>query len=83
AANNLTPPATWDELLKLVDVLKAKDIAPFALANKGKWPGSMYYGYLVDRIGGPSVFANAAQRKNGGSFTDPVFVEAGRRLQDL
>lgn len=79
----LKPPATWDDLLKIVDVLKAKEIAPFALANKGKWPGSMYYAYLVDRIGGPAVFANAAQRKNGGTFEDPTFVEAGKRLQEL
>jgi raffinose/stachyose/melibiose transport system substrate-binding protein len=83
AANGLTPPATWDDLMKIVEALKAKDIAPFALANKGKWPGSMYYGYLVDRLGGPQVFADAAQRKSGGSFADPVFVKAGQMLQDL
>ena len=80
---NLTPPKTWDELLKVIETLKKDNIAPFALANKGKWPGSMYYGYLVDRIGGPDVFANAAERKNGGSFEDPAFVEAGKRLQEL
>lgn len=80
---NLTPPKTWDELLQVIDVLKKNDVAPFALANKNKWTGSMYYGYLVDRIGGPEAFANAAQRKEGGSFADPVFVEAGKRLQEL
>ena len=80
---NLTPPKTWDELLNVIDVLKKNDIAPFALANKNKWTGSMYYGYLVDRIGGPDAFAKAAQRKDGGSFADPVFVEAGKRLQEL
>ena len=79
----LAPPATWDELLKVVDALKSSSIAPFALANKAKWPGSMYYGYLVDRIGGPEVFEKAAQRKAGGSFKDPAFVEAGKYLQDL
>lgn len=83
AKYNLTPPKTWDELLKVVDVLKKNEVAPFALANKGEWPGSMYYGYLVDRIGGPDVFANAVQRKNGGSFEDPAFIEAGKRLQEL
>jgi raffinose/stachyose/melibiose transport system substrate-binding protein len=79
----LTPPATWDDLLKVIDTLKKNNVAPFALANKGKWPGSMYYGYLVDRIGGPEAFAKAAQRKPGGSFEDPAFVEAGKRLQEL
>ncbi|SCK15264.1 carbohydrate ABC transporter substrate-binding protein, CUT1 family [Variovorax sp. HW608] len=79
----LTPPRTWPELLKVVEALKAKDVAPFALANKAKWPGSMYYMYLVDRIGGPDVFRKAIARAPGGSFADPVFVEAGKRLQEL
>lgn len=81
--NGLTVPKTWPELLHVVDVLKSKHIAPFALANKAKWPGSMYYMYLVDRIGGPDVFRKAATRAPGGSFTDPAFVEAGKKLQEL
>lgn len=83
AKYDLTPPKTWDELVKVIDVLKSHKIAPFALANKNKWTGSMFYGYLVDRIGGPEAFADAAQRKDGGSFDSPAFVEAGKRLQDL
>jgi len=78
----LKPPQTYDELLDIVKKLKDAGIAPFALANKTKWPGSMYYMYLVDRLGGPDVFRKAATR-TGGSFEDPVFVEAGKRLQDL
>ncbi|MTV25649.1 extracellular solute-binding protein [Nitriliruptoraceae bacterium ZYF776] len=78
----LTPPTTWDELLTVVDELQAAGIAPFALANSGSWPGSMYYMYLVDRLAGPEVFEAAATR-SGGSFEDEVFVEAGRMLQDL
>lgn len=79
----LTPPNTWPELMKTVATLKAKGIAPFALANKGKWPGSIYYMYLVDRLGGPEVFRRAANRSPGGSFADPVFIEAGKYLQEL
>lgn len=83
AQYNQTTPKTWDELLKLVAFFKTKNVAAFSLANKAKWPGSMYYGYLVDRIGGPGVFRNAALRTAGGSFSDPVFVKAGTMLQDL
>ena len=78
----MTPPATWDELLTVVDTLKENDIIPFALANKTKWTSSMYYMYLVDRLGGPEVFANAATR-SGGSFEDPIFVQAGEMVQEL
>lgn len=79
----LTPPKTWPELLKTIEVLKANGIAPFALANKTKWPGSMYYMYIVDRLGGAEVFRKAVTRAPGGSFADPVFIEAGKRLQEL
>ncbi|MEF2070278.1 extracellular solute-binding protein [Consotaella aegiceratis] len=79
----LTPPKTWDELMHVVDVLKEHDVAPFALANKNKWPGSMFFVYLVDRIGGPEAFQAAADPKADGSFEDPAFVEAGKRIQDL
>ncbi|BDT69989.1 multiple sugar-binding protein [Comamonadaceae bacterium OS-1] len=79
----LQPPKTWPELLQTVETLKANGVAPFALANKSKWPGSMYFMYLVDRIGGAEVFRKAADRTPGGSFADPVFVEAGKRLQEL
>ncbi|WP_319519158.1 extracellular solute-binding protein [uncultured Martelella sp.] len=80
---DLTPPETWDELMNVINVLNENNIAPFALANKNKWPGSMYFVLLADRIGGPEVFRKAAAREEGGSFEDPVFIEAGERLQEL
>jgi raffinose/stachyose/melibiose transport system substrate-binding protein len=80
---HLSPPATWPELMNVVKVLSAHGVAPFALANKNKWTGSMYYMYLVDRLGGPSIFQRAAAGAAGGTFADPVFVEAGKYIQDL
>jgi raffinose/stachyose/melibiose transport system substrate-binding protein len=82
AKHNLTPPATYDELLTIVRTLKEKGIAPFALANKPKWPGSMFFMYLVDRLAGPETFAKAAAREDV-TFEAPVFIEAGKRLQAL
>ncbi|HTH59366.1 MAG TPA: extracellular solute-binding protein [Paraburkholderia sp.] len=78
----ITPPKTWDELLHVVDVLKSHGVAAFSLANKNKWTGSMYYMYLVDRIGGPQVVKDALAGKGKG-FEDPAFVEAGKRIQEL
>lgn len=83
AKYQLMPPKTWPELMHIVQVLNSKNVAPFALANKNKWTGSMYYMYLVDRLGGPEVFRNATERSAGGSFADPAFVEAGKYLQQL
>jgi raffinose/stachyose/melibiose transport system substrate-binding protein len=79
---NLKPPATDTELLQIVHTLKQNGIAPFALANKPKWPGSMYYMYFVDRLAGPDAFAKAEAREAAG-FEAPVFIEAGKRVQAL
>jgi raffinose/stachyose/melibiose transport system substrate-binding protein len=78
----LTPPATWDQLMHVVQVLTSHGVAPFALANKNKWTGSMYYMYLVDRIGGPDVVRGAVEG-GGKGFGDPAFVEAGKYIQEL
>ncbi|MBW7884098.1 MAG: extracellular solute-binding protein [Caldilineaceae bacterium] len=82
AEYGLQPPQTWDELLQIMDTLNANGVAPFSMANKTKWPSSMFYMYLVDRLAGPSVFAAAATR-TGGSFEDPTFVKAGELVQEL
>lgn len=78
----LTPPATYDDFLTIIDTLTENQIAPISLANFSKWPSSFFYMYLVDRLGGPEVFASAANR-TGGSFEDPVFIRAGEMIQEL
>jgi raffinose/stachyose/melibiose transport system substrate-binding protein len=82
-ALDISPPKTYDQLLVNIQTLKEHDYIPFALANRTAWTGSMFYMYLVDRIGGASVFDNAANRKNGGSFNNEVFVKAGELIQQL
>ena len=78
----LEPPATWNEMMVIVETLIENGVTPFSLANLTKWTSSMYYMYLVDRIAGPEVFASAANR-TGGSFEDPAFVQAGEMIQEL
>jgi raffinose/stachyose/melibiose transport system substrate-binding protein len=79
---NLKPPANDTELPAIARTLKQNGIAPFALANKPKWPGSMFFMYFVDRLAGPEAFAKADAREDAG-FESPAFIEAGRRLQAL
>lgn len=79
--NGLTPPATYDELLAVVDELNAKEITPITIAGKDRWPLLHWYAYLVERIGGTEPFEKA---KNGETdFTEPVFVEAAEKLREL
>lgn len=77
----LEVPETYEDLKNVVETFTENGITPFALANKTMWTGSMYYMYLVDRIGGPEALQTALSRE--GSFTDEPFVEAGRRIQEL
>jgi raffinose/stachyose/melibiose transport system substrate-binding protein len=79
---NIKVPQTIAELVTAAKTLKANGITPFSLANKTKWTGSMYFMYLVDRLGGANNFIKAATRAKGGSFENPVFVRAGKMLQD-
>ncbi|QNU65987.1 extracellular solute-binding protein [Ruminiclostridium herbifermentans] len=82
-ALNITPPDTYEQLLEVITKLKRNGYIPFALANRTAWTGSMFYMYFVDRLGGPSIFDNAANRKDGGSFSDKAFVKAGEMVQQL
>lgn len=80
---NIYPPETYEQLLDIIKVLKNNGYIPFALSNRTAWTGSMFYMYLVDRLGGPSVFDNAVNRKNGGAFDDAIFIQAGEMIQQL
>ncbi|HNA88642.1 MAG TPA: extracellular solute-binding protein [Anaerolineales bacterium] len=76
------PPATWDELLEDVKTLKAAGITPIAIGEGDKWPGHFWWGYLITRICGKDGFEAAAITRTG-SFTDPCFIEASQKLQEL
>jgi len=75
-------PRTWDELMALVPKFKAAGVAPFSLGGQSKWPDLMWLEYLVERIGGPEVFANIAANKPG-AWSDPAVKEALTKIQEL
>ena len=76
------PPKTWDELMALVPKFKEAGIAPFSLGGQSKWPDLMWLEYLVERIGGPEVFASIAANKPG-AWSDPAVSEALTKIQEL
>lgn len=80
AEYGLEPPTTMSELDAIVQTLIDNGIAPFSLAGASKWPSSMYYMYLVDRLAGPGAFADAAART--GSMEAEPFVRAGEIIQN-
>ena len=78
----LEPPASYDQLLALVDAFKAKGITPIALAGTQGWTELMYLEYLLDRVGGPDKFAAIAAGK-AGAWRDPAVLTAAQMCQDL
>ncbi|MFI6558632.1 extracellular solute-binding protein [Streptomyces sp. NPDC050534] len=74
------PPTTWSGFLDAVRKLKAKNIAPIALAGKEKWPGMYYWAYLAMRTAGIQALQKANDDKD---FTAPGLVQAGAHLDEL
>lgn len=81
-AAGVTPPETWDDLLTAVDKIKATGVTPIALAGSQPWTELMWAEYLLDRVGGPEVFQNIRDGKNGG-WNQPEVLQALTMLQDL
>jgi len=79
-ARNLTPPKTYDDLVKVAGALKAAGIQPIACGEKDKWPGLILYMYLTDRYGGSDAYLKAAARK--ARFDGDAFVKAALLVQD-
>ncbi|MBK5261590.1 MAG: extracellular solute-binding protein [Peptostreptococcaceae bacterium] len=76
----LQVPTTLAELENVCDTLVANGITPFALANKSKWTGSMFFQNLAARKGGLKPFQDAAA--GTGSFEDPCFLYAGQKIEE-
>jgi raffinose/stachyose/melibiose transport system substrate-binding protein len=74
-------PTTWTEFLDVVQKLEAAGITPISIGEGDKWPGMHFWNYLATRICGQAGFE--AVMNGTGSFTDPCFVEAGAKLQEL
>lgn len=76
-----SPPQNWSEFKDAIAKLKAAGVTPIAVGAREKWPAHYFWVYLAMRIGGKAAFDKAYNRT--GSFADPVYVEAGKKLQEL
>jgi raffinose/stachyose/melibiose transport system substrate-binding protein len=75
-------PASLDELYAVIPKLRARGIIPMTTDGKDAWPLSITFDQLVWRISGEKgLVRQALDRKI--KFTDPVFVQAARELQQL
>lgn len=80
-AHGVEVPTTLDELKTAISTLKDAGITPITLGNRDAWTGSMWYMYLADRIGGPTIITDAISGEI--SFTDDALVQAAEEIQNL
>jgi len=78
---HVDPPTSYQDILDLVEVFKARGVTPVALAGGQGWTELMWLEYLLDRIGGASMFANIAAGKPGAWRAAPVKAALGRCLE--
>ncbi|RCV54111.1 sugar-binding protein [Marinitenerispora sediminis] len=76
------PPRTWEDVLDLVEVFQEAGVTPFALAGATPWTEQMWLQYLVDRYGGPEVFARIQSGDHEG-WRDPAVLRAAETVRDL
>ncbi|MCJ7691119.1 MAG: extracellular solute-binding protein [Clostridiaceae bacterium] len=76
-------PKTYEELKGAIKVFAVNDIIPIALGNKAKWPAqSTIFSMMANRETGTEWLENVLAKK-GAAFTDPEFVSALTKLQEM
>ncbi|WP_018753827.1 ABC transporter substrate-binding protein [Paenibacillus sanguinis] len=76
----LNPPGTLDDLDRIVRVLGASRITPFALGNEERWPAAIFAHYLMDRYAGPELINELVQGEGKYSFHNPGYLQAFKHL---
>ncbi|TCZ77407.1 extracellular solute-binding protein [Paenibacillus albiflavus] len=82
ADNGLEVPQTWDELVKVSEALKAKNITPIAQSGKASYLLSMTHSVIAPSQYGNNAFVNAVL-KGDTNFKDAKFIDSIQKFKDL
>lgn len=77
-----TAPESWDDLMALIEKAKSGGVTPISLAGQSRWTSMMWLEYLLDRVGGPEVFARIAAGEPD-AWLDDAVVGAGQKVKEL
>ncbi|MGI2297013.1 ABC transporter substrate-binding protein [Paenibacillus sp. GXUN7292] len=77
----IAPPESWDELLNAIKALKENGYIPFALGNNERWPGAIYYHYILHRNAGPELINQIVTGQE--SFNNPFYKAATEAFAEL
>jgi raffinose/stachyose/melibiose transport system substrate-binding protein len=79
---NLKAPTTWDEFIKDLAAIKKSGTTPLILGNKSPWAAAHYVTALNQRLV-PKDVLDKDLSYQGAEFTDPGYVEALKKLNEL
>ena len=74
---------TWADFLAAVKKLKEAGITPIIVGGGEKWPMHFYWSYLVMRDRRRRGARPTPRPAKDDGFNNPVFVQAGEKLQEL
>ncbi|MGP9683318.1 extracellular solute-binding protein [Brachybacterium sp. AOP3-A1-3] len=77
-----TAPESWEDLLGTIEKAHSAGVAAISLAGQSRWTSMMWLEYLLDRVGGPEVFAKIAAGEPD-SWLDDAVVEMGKKVEEL
>lgn len=79
----IEPPKTWEEFIEVNNKLKSEGIAPLAQDGNIDFYNAYYYYWLAERVMGPSALLGAAGDKTGETWSQPGYLEAAKKVQEL
>ncbi len=80
---HISPPATWSQLLSVVQTMKSHHLSPFALDGNDASYAAYWYNWLVARIAGPDALLKAASDTSGKAWSNPKLLEAANLEEQL
>jgi len=81
AENGLTPPATWDEFVAVVEKLAAAGETPIVEGNNELWPFGNWASHIAAKVVPEEEYAAAFSQE--GKFSTPGFEKALGYIQQL
>lgn len=75
-------PETWAGLLDVVEKARSAGVGPISLAGQSRWTSMMWLEYLLDRIGGPEIFARIASGDRE-AWLDDAVIGMGEKVVEL
>jgi xylobiose transport system substrate-binding protein len=82
AQYGLAAPNILTAMQTAITTPKAHNVIPFALGDADNWPSLMWLEYLLDRLGGSSVFQKIETGDVSG-WNDPAMTTALNDIQSL